>query len=254
MNIPPFQRPGKIPGFFIILSNRKEKFSFLRYSIIGENLYIKGVPRMEKWEQWIINFIEEYGYLGIFLLKALENVFPPVPAEVVLTFGGFMTSYSDLTTTGIIIFSTLGSVTGASILYGIGLLIKPQKIENLIDKWGYLFRLKKEDFHKATAWFTKYGVWAIFFCRFIPVIRSLISIPAGMFRINFGIFLLLTGLGTFIWNITLVHVGSLVGDSWEKILKFLTVNIGAIIFLLILICMIVLWVIIQIQKRRSKQK
>lgn len=205
-------------------------------------------------ESWVIKIIEEYGYLGIFILKMLENLFPPIPSEVVLTFGGFMTTYSDLSMAGIITFSTLGSVSGAAILYGVGMLIKQEKIERFIDKWGYIIRLKKRDFYRANAWFAKYGVWAIFFCRFIPVVRSLISVPAGMFRLNFGLFLLLTGLGTFIWNITLVNVGSLLGNSWEEILHYLTDYAETLIVIACIILSVILWLFIVIKKKRSEKK
>lgn len=204
-------------------------------------------------EDWVIKIIEEYGYLGIFVLKMLENLFPPIPSEVVLTFGGFMTTYSDLSMVGIIISSTLGSVTGAAILYGFGYYIGQGKIERFIEKWGHLLRLKKRDLYRANAWFAKYGVWAIFFCRFIPLIRSLISIPAGMFQLNFWLFLLLTSLGTFIWNITLVNIGSLVGDSWKDILSYITSNsVALIIIFVILFVIFVLLGIVFIKRRAAR--
>lgn len=204
-------------------------------------------------ENWVIKIIEEYGYLGIFVLKMLENIFPPIPSEVVLTFGGFMTSYSDLSIVGIIISSTLGSVSGAAILYGFGLYIGERKIEKIIDKWGHLLRLKKRDLYRANAWFAKYGVWAIFFCRFIPLIRSLISIPAGMFRMNFWVFLLLTSLGTLIWNITLVNVGSLVGDSWKDILRYITSNSITLIIIFVILTAIVVFIGIVFFRRRASR-
>ncbi|HEY4553201.1 MAG TPA: DedA family protein, partial [Bacillaceae bacterium] len=109
-------------------------------------------------EQWITHVIEQFGYLGILLLIALENVFPPIPSEVILTFGGFMTTKTTLSITGVVIFSTLGSVLGAIILYGIGLLIDISRLEKIIDRWGHIFRLTREDIHKADKWFAKYGV------------------------------------------------------------------------------------------------
>src|SRR5690606_30525922 len=141
-------------------------------------------------ENWITDFMEQFGYIGIFLLIALENVFPPIPSEVILTFGGFMTTYSDLTMTGVIVAATLGSVLGAVILYGAGYMLNVDRLEAIIDKWGKYLRLKKEDVRKADAWFDKYGYWTVLFCRMIPLIRSLISIPAGMAKMKFGLFLL----------------------------------------------------------------
>ncbi|WP_055107815.1 DedA family protein [Paenibacillus ihumii] len=192
-------------------------------------------------ENWITEFMEQFGYIGIFLLIALENVFPPIPSEVILTFGGFMTTYSSLTMIGVIIAATLGSVFGAVILYGAGYILNVDRLEAIIDNWGKYLRLKKEDVRKADAWFDKYGYWTVLFCRMIPLIRSLISIPAGMAKMKFGLFLLFTTIGTLIWNIILVSVGAAVGSSWEKIVEFMDVysNIayavigaGAIVFLI----------------------
>lgn len=174
-------------------------------------------------ENWITNIIEQFGYMGILLLIALENIFPPIPSEVILTFGGFMTTTTNLSVMGVVLFATVGSVGGAVILYGIGLLIDVNRLEKIVDKWGFILRLTRKDIHKANAWFTKYGVWTVFFCRLIPLVRSLISIPAGMSRMNFFVFLLLTTLGTLIWNVMLVNLGAAVGGSWESIVGYMDI-------------------------------
>ena len=201
-------------------------------------------------QNWIIETMESFGYLGIFLLIALENLFPPIPSEVILTFGGFMTTTSTLTKTGVIFFSTLGSVFGAILLFGIGTLLDVQKLEKIVDKWGHILRLTKKDIHKANEWFTKYGVWTVFFCRLIPLIRSLISIPAGMSRMNFWIFLLFTTLGSLIWNTILVTVGASVGSSWEKIVSYMDVY-SNIIYAILAVGLAVLILIFIKKKRRS---
>jgi len=172
-------------------------------------------------QTWITAFMEQFSYIGIFLLMALENVFPPIPSEVILTFGGFMTTYTTLTVPGVIISATMGSVFGAVILYWIGYYLDIEKIEHLVERWGHLLRLKKEEIARANAWFDKYGYWTIFLCRMVPLVRSLISIPAGMTKMNFWLFLLFTILGTLIWNVALVTVGSFLGESWEDILTFM---------------------------------
>ncbi|MBS5912281.1 DedA family protein [Paenibacillus macerans] len=167
--------------------------------------------------------MEQYGYFGIFLLIALENVFPPIPSEVILTFGGFMTTYTSLTPAGVILASTLGSILGAVILYGIGLLVNVDRLEGWVERYGRFLRLKKEDIRRADAWFDRYGYWTVLFCRMIPLIRSLISVPAGMAKMKFGLFLLFTTVGTLIWNVTLVLVGAAVGGNWGKIVAFMDV-------------------------------
>jgi len=168
-------------------------------------------------EQWITDVMSEFGYIGVFLLIALENVFPPIPSEVILTFGGFMTTYSAMTVPGVIIASTLGSVVGAIILYFIGYWVDQKRMERIIVRWGRLLRLTTDDVGKAYGWFSKHGVWTVFFCRMVPLLRSLISIPAGSVRMNFGLFLVLTTVGSLIWNVILVMLGAALGESWESI-------------------------------------
>ncbi|WP_068785414.1 DedA family protein [Paenibacillus phocaensis] len=167
--------------------------------------------------------MEQFGYFGVFLLIALENVFPPIPSEVILTFGGFMTTYTSLTPIGVIVYSTLGSVFGAVILYGIGYLVNVDRLEGWVERYGRFLRLKKEDIRRADAWFDRYGYWTVLFCRMVPLIRSLISIPAGMSKMKFGLFLLFTTIGTLIWNVALVLLGAAVGGSWEEIVAFMDV-------------------------------
>lgn len=174
-------------------------------------------------ENWITDFMEQYGYIGVFLMIALENVFPPIPSEIILPFGGFMTTYTSMTVPGVIIASTAGSVVGAVILYGIGLLIDVERLEKIIDRWGNVLRVTKEDIRKADSWFDKYGIWTVLFCRMVPLVRSLISIPAGMSNMKFVLFLIFTFLGTLIWNIILVTVGAALGENWERITEFMDV-------------------------------
>lgn len=202
-------------------------------------------------QAWVTDIMEQFGYLGIFLMMALENVFPPIPSEIVLPFGGFMTTYSDLTVVGVIIAATVGSILGAIILYGIGLLIDVETLEKIVDRWGHILRIKKEDIHKADAWFDKYGYWTVLFCRMIPLIRSLISIPAGMSNMKFGLFLLFTTIGTVIWNIILIYAGVLLGANWENILGFMDVysNIAYFIIAIVGIIFIALY-IRKIRKRK----
>lgn len=173
-------------------------------------------------QELIINIMNQFGYLGIFLLIAIENIFPPIPSEVILTFGGFMTTYSSMKVLGVIIFSTIGSVAGALVLYGIGRLLTKERLEKILDgKIGHILGFKKEDVRKSEEWFIKRGNLTVFFCRFIPIIRSLISIPAGMTKMKLGIFLILTTIGTAIWNTVLVFLGVAFGASWDKIAGYI---------------------------------
>ncbi|MGM0867576.1 MAG: DedA family protein [Bacillota bacterium] len=203
-------------------------------------------------ESWITSIMEQFGYIGIFLLITLENLFPPIPSEVILTFGGFMTTHTSLSVFGVVVASAIGSVAGAIVLYGIGLLIDINRIEKIIEKWGHILRLSKKDVHKANEWFSKYGVWTVFFCRFIPLIRSLISLPAGMAHMNFGVFLVLTTLGTLIWNVVLVYIGASVGGSWETIVGYMDIYSNVMYVVLALLFMV--FVFLFIRKRMILNK
>lgn len=183
-------------------------------------------------EEWIVYMMNTYGYIGILILIAVENIFPPIPSEVILTFSGFLTTTSDVTMTGVIIFSTIGSMIGAVILYGIGRLLDVKKLEIIVDRWGYLLRLTRKDIKKADEWFTKVGIWAVLIGRVVPIVRSLISIPAGMAKMNLGIFLLFTALGSLIWNSVLVYVGARVGSSWGKIVSYIDTYSNLVVLLL----------------------
>lgn len=202
-------------------------------------------------ENWITDIMSQYGYIGIFLLIMLENIFPPIPSEVILTFGGYMTTQSEMTAMGVILVSTAGSVAGAVILYGVGLLMDVSRLEKIVDRWGRVLRLTRKDIYKADSWFDKYGIWTVLFCRLIPLIRSLISIPAGMSNMKFGLFLLFTTLGTLIWNTILVSVGAAVGDNWESIVGVMDVysNIAYVLIIIVGIAAI-LWYM-QFRKRRA---
>ena len=174
-------------------------------------------------QSYIIEIMDKFGYIGTFLLILLENVFPPIPSEVILTFGGFMTTSTSMTVIGTIIAATIGSLLGAVILYYIGHILNRERLDVIVKKYGHILRLKVSDLDKADAWFEKYGYRTIFFCRMVPILRSLISIPAGMAEMKFNLFLLYTTLGTLIWNTALVTAGAMLGENWEKVLEFMDV-------------------------------
>jgi membrane protein DedA with SNARE-associated domain len=169
-------------------------------------------------DQIIIEIINSFGYAGIAFLIAIENIFPPIPSEVILTFGGFATTFSSMNVWGVITAATAGSVSGAIVLYYLGRILNKGRLEHLITgRVGKTLRLKKGDVGRAGHWFLKHGNKTVFFCRFIPIVRSLISIPAGASKMKLGIFLTLTAAGTFIWNVVLVFLGRLAGDAWGTI-------------------------------------
>lgn len=190
-------------------------------------------------QEIIISLMEEFGYLGILLLIMIENVFPPIPSEVILCFGGFMTTKSSLTILGVIIASTVGSVLGAIILYFIGKILNKERLIKIVSgKIGKVLRLKKKDIEMADKWFDTKGAKTVFFCRFIPIVRSLISIPAGMSDMPFTKFLILTTLGTTIWNTILTTLGNVMGEKWHVVAEVID-KYASIVLILLVIAIIV---------------
>lgn len=167
---------------------------------------------------WIFSLINHFGYLAVSFLIAIENVFPPIPSEVILAFSGFLSSKTKLSILGLILASTVGATIGAVILYWLGTLLNQERLEALFvhplfKKLGF----KKEDVKKAIAWFEKHGIKTIFFGRCVPIVRSLISIPAGIAQVNISKFLFLTCLGSLIWNTVLISLGAYMGSQWEQV-------------------------------------
>lgn len=201
-------------------------------------------------ENWITDFMSQYGYLGIFLLIGIENLFPPIPSEVILTFGGFMTTFSELSVPGVVLFATLGSTVGAIVLYLIGYVLNESRVMRLVERWGKYVRLTTADVEKAYGWFSKYGLWTVFLCRLVPLLRSLISIPAGSARMNFPVFMILTIIGSLIWNTILVVIGSTVGNSWESIVEYMDVYSNFVYALLALGLMAVIFYLL-FRKKKS---
>lgn len=170
-----------------------------------------------------------FGYLGVCFLIAIENIFPPIPSEVILTLGGFMTTYTRLTVPGVIVFSTIGSLIGALILYRIGMELNRERLGHVME--SRMFRrlgFEKTDVEKTIAAFERHGKKAVLFGRCIPIVRSLVSVPAGMAQMNLTVFLFYTTIGSTVWNVLLVSLGVALGASWETILVYLNRYSGAV--------------------------
>ncbi len=169
-------------------------------------------------QDFIIQIMNQFGCVGIALLIAIENIFPPIPSEVILSFGGFMTTYSDITMFEVIVASTIGSLVGAVVLYGIGRILNKDRLIQICNgKIGRILHLKANDIEKSQEWFESKSKYAVLICRCVPIVRSLISIPAGMSKMNFLKFMIYTTIGTVIWNILITSLGKFAGDSWGVI-------------------------------------
>jgi membrane protein DedA with SNARE-associated domain len=184
-------------------------------------------------DQFIIQAMNHYGYLAIMVFVVLENILPFVPSELVLTFAGLMTTQSAMTVPGVILEATVLSVVGSLGLYGIGRFISEDRLAALVDtKLGRLLGFKKDDIYKSTEWFQKKGKYSVLFCRCVPVLRCLISLPAGTSKMNLPVFILFTFIGSLFWNLILVNLGAVAGNNWEVIvhkLGFATSVVGAVV-------------------------
>ncbi|MEN0603805.1 DedA family protein [Listeria monocytogenes] len=189
-------------------------------------------------ETWITSIMADFGYIGIFVLIMVENLFPPIPSEIILTFGGFMTTVTSLNVVMVIIVATLGSVVGAILLYKVASYFGKERLTKIVLKYGRILRLKESDIERAENYFLKYGSWAVFLCRMIPLIRSLISIPAGMTKMKMSRFLILTTAGSLLWNTVLIGLGAMLGESWSEIVVFMD-SFSTIIYSIIAILVVV---------------
>ncbi|GGI42058.1 DedA family protein [Mammaliicoccus stepanovicii] len=194
-------------------------------------------------EQWITDFMTQYGYVGVFILVFLEYVIHPFPSEIILTFAGFMTNQSNLNILIVCIITVIAAVLGSLVLYAVGALIGEERLYRFIDKRGRLIGIKTKDLDKTVNWLNKYGHWAIFIGRFIPIVRTLISLPAGITRMNVPVFILLTAIGTGMWNIFLIMLGRTLGNHWHQILVYVGMysKIFIIIIAIAVIYLVYLW-------------
>ena len=160
--------------------------------------------------QVVVEWIGAFGYWGVFALIAVENIFPPIPSEVILTFAGFCTATTALHAPGVVAAATLGSLAGALVLYGVGRLLQPRRLDALLaGPVGRALHMEKQDVEKGAA--------SVFYCRCVPIVRSLISIPAGMACMRLVPFFLYTAAGSTVWNILLVGLGAAAGQSWPRV-------------------------------------
>ena len=190
--------------------------------------------------EWIINIMEQLGYLGIALLMFLDNVFPPIPSEVIMPSAGFTAAQGQLSLIGVIVAGSLGSLIAAATLYWIGRKISHDALFRWVNQYGKYLFIKTDDVKKALDWFEKYGHRVVFFGRMIPAVRSLISIPAGMSHMPFWKFMTYSALGTVIWTTFLATVGYYFGNN-TALMQQIFSNVGYVIVAIVALFLIYLW-------------
>ncbi|MGH8914550.1 MAG: DedA family protein [Acidimicrobiia bacterium] len=166
---------------------------------------------------WATSVVQTLGYGGVAFLVALENLFPPIPSEVVLPLAGFVAAGDDASLVGMMIAATIGSMVGAFVLYGVAAAIGPIRLRALVTRYGRWFGLDEGDLDKTEEWFDRRANLAVLLCRCVPLMRSLISIPAGFRRMPLGSFTLFTLVGSVVWNVLLVGAGYLLGEQWHEV-------------------------------------
>lgn len=165
---------------------------------------------------WATEVIDSIGLVGVALLVALESVVPPIPSELVLLLAGFNVDQGNFTFVGAVVAATVGSVAGALILYALGALLSEERLMWLLHKVGRFVGFTQKDIDRGFQWFERHGAPVVFFGRLIPLVRSVVSIPAGAARMPLTKFVTWTALGSAVWNVVWVAIGLVLGEQWKK--------------------------------------
>jgi membrane protein DedA with SNARE-associated domain len=166
---------------------------------------------------WAKDVVESAGYFGVFLMIVLENVFPPIPSEAILPLAGFLAGEGTFWLPAVILAATLGAVAGALILYYLAAWFGERRVRWLVVRYGRWFAIAESDLDAADDWFDRHGGKAVFICRMVPIVRSLVSLPAGLRQMNLVPFVLCTAAGAGLWNTLLILAGWWLGDNWEEV-------------------------------------
>ncbi len=182
----------------------------------------------------IVEIVSAFGYLGVFMLMLLENIFPPIPSELIMPLAGFVAARGDLNFVGVILVGTAGSVVGALPWYYAGAKLGTDRMKRLARRWGHWLTLSPEDVDKAGGWFDRHGKGAVFIGRLVPAVRTLISVPAGIVGMPMTLFLIYSTLGSLIWTALLALAGFLLESQYEKVQAYLNPVSTGIVVLMVL--------------------
>lgn len=195
----------------------------------------------------VVQVMEAIGPIGVALAVFLENIFPPIPSELILPLAGFTAANGSFGPWEAVIWATIGSVVGAVALYGIGAALGRRRMYQIAD---WLPLVDFEDVEKTERWFHRHGYWTVFVGRMVPIFRSLISIPAGIERMHLGLFTLLTLLGSGIWNTIFVWGGYLLGESWHLVSDYADVFSNVVLAAVVLF--LAWWIIARVLRNRRR--
>ncbi|RLD08667.1 MAG: DedA family protein [Chloroflexota bacterium] len=202
---------------------------------------------------WVQDIIQAMGYWGLGLVMFLENVFPPIPSEAVLPMAGWLAFEKEggFTLWGVTLVGAIGSVSGALVFYGLGYWFGEQRVRVLVRRYGKWLLLTEADFDTALEWFARYGEVVIFFGRMVPIVRSLVSIPAGIASMNLGLFNLYTAIGTALWSFLLSLAGYILGKNWGLVMEWISKYEKVVIVLAVAV--MVIFVVSRLRQRQQKE-
>jgi membrane protein DedA with SNARE-associated domain len=202
-------------------------------------------------EQWITDTVNALGYAGVALFMFLENVFPPIPSEVVMPSAGFAARRGELTVWGVWLAGSAGSLLGVIPWYFLGKWVGTDRLKAWADRYGKWLTIRRRDIERADSWFDRYDAAAVFFGRLIPGIRTLISLPAGFAEMPFARFIAYSAVGTALWAGFLTGVGWWVGENYHAVAKYIGWIATAV--LVALVVAFSGWVIRRRHERSSQQ-
>ncbi|MGI5523614.1 DedA family protein [Micromonospora sp. CA-259024] len=196
---------------------------------------------------WVASVIEVMGPVGVALLVALESIVPPIPSEIVLALAGYLAHEGQFNVVVVVLAATAGSLVGALVLYWLGAALGEERLKRWLDRIPLVDR---DDLEKADRWFERHGRWAVLVGRVVPVVRSLVSVPAGANRMPLGEFILFTTIGSGVWNGLIVGAGYALGSRWQEVERYSDWFNYAIVA--VFVVMAATWVIRKIRRRRER--
>jgi membrane protein DedA with SNARE-associated domain len=170
---------------------------------------------------WITNTMQTLGYFGIGFLMFMENLFPPIPSELIMPLAGFTVSKGEMNFQYAVLAGVVGTLLGALPWYYAGKLLGEQRLRSLFDRYGKWLGLSGDDIDKANRWFHRHGGKAVLLCRLVPGVRTLISLPAGISEMSMAPFLLYSGIGTTLWVGLLTYAGVKLGDHYDLVEQYM---------------------------------
>lgn len=201
-------------------------------------------------QEWIISTMNSLSYLGIGLLMFAENLFPPIPSELIMPLAGFTVAKGKMNFTLAVLAGVMGTILGAFPWYYAGKILGEERLKSLADRYGKWITVSSQDIDKATRWFNRYGNKAVLLGRLVPGVRTLISLPAGLSDMSLVPFLIYSTLGTTAWVGILTFLGFVLGDNYELVDKYLD-PVSKIVFVVLIVAFIV-WVVRRIRRRNKK--